>query len=275
MELATNPGSGSGRAEKIGEEIAAAFAWWREAGVDGDWLDAPHGWLAQPVAESAAQPLPRAEAGARPQAEPLAEARPVRLEIPEDRESFVTWWLSEPLLDNGQTAARIPPRGVSHAEVMVLVPEPEREDRDTLLSGPQGRLLAAMLAAMGIAPGSVYVASVLPRHTPHADWQAVRAAGLGEVLSRHVALAAPKRLIAFTGNILPLLGHDPANNPDSSQQFNHGAGSVPLLAARELAALLERSRWKAGFWQSWLDWTGREWTGGDSLAIGALETERS
>lgn len=264
MAIGTNPGT----APALAEEIAAAFGWWREAGVDGDWLDAPRGWLAPPAGEAAAPAAPIA-------APPPAEIPPPSLEIPGDPARFAAWWLSEPLLDNGQTAGRVPPRGVRGAEVMILVPEPEREDRDTLLSGPQGRLLGAMLAAMGIAPASTYVASVLPRHTPHADWQAVRVAGLGEVLSRHVALAAPKRLIAFTGNILPLLGHDPANNPDSSRQFNHGDGSVPLLAARELAALLERPRWKAGFWQSWLEWTGEELTGGGSLADGALETERS
>ena len=264
MEIGTNPAV----PPALAEEIAAAFDWWREAGVDGDWLDRPRGWLAPPVAESA-------PAVAANPAKPIAEIKLPKLEIPSDFETFFAWWQSEPLLDNGQTSARVSPRGPCHAEVMVLVAEPEREDRDRLLSGPQGRLLDAMLAAMGIAPGSTYVASILPRHTPHADWQAVRAAGLGEVLSRHVALAAPKRLIAFTGNILPLLGHDPANNPDSSRQFNHGAGSVPLLAARELAALLERPRWKAGFWKSSLDWTGREWTGGDSLANGALEIDRT
>jgi hypothetical protein len=259
MQLAKNPGSGP----DLAEELAAALGWWREAGVDGDWLDAPRAWLAPPV-----DAAPAAQASV---AAPVpVEIPPPCLEIPGDLASFTAWWLSEPLLDNGQAAGRVPPRGSVKAELMVLIPEPEREDRETLLASAQGRLLESMLAAMQIAPANVYFASILPRHTPHADWALARAAGLGEVLARHVALVAPKRLIAFTGNILPLLGHDPANSPALSRQFNHGEGSVPLLAARELAALLERPRWKAGFWQAWLEWTAE-----NSLAAGTMETEQS
>lgn len=259
MQTGTNTGPGSG----LSEEIAAALGWWREAGVDGDWLETPRAWLSRPEAEP---PSPQTPSPA-PQA---VEATPVSLEIPDNLDEFHAWWLREPRLDNGQTANRVPPRGVGGAELMLLVPEPEREDGAMLLSGAQGRLLDAMLAAMGIASDAVYFASILPRHTPHADWHAAHAAGLGDVLARHVALVAPKRLLAFTGNILPLLGHDPANSPAVLRQFNHEGTSVPLFAARELAAMIERPRWKAGFWQSWLDWTA-----GNSLANGATETERS
>ena len=73
--------------------------------------------------------------------------------------------------------------------------------------------------------------------------------GLGELASHHIALAAPKRLIVFGVHILPLLGHDPANNPANSAQINHGSPITPLpapmLAVRDLAVLLERPRWKA------------------------------
>ena len=141
---------------------------------------------------------------------------------------------------------------------MILVAEPEQGDTEVLLSGPQGRLLDAMLAAMGTAPGDAYVASVLPRHTPHADWTAPAARGLGELARHHVALVEPKRLIVFGSNILPLLGHDPAQNPAASAQFQHEALTLPMLAARDLAVLLERPRWKAAFWQTWLDWTGKD-----------------
>ena len=85
---------------------------------------------------------------------------------------------------------------------------------------------------------------------------APRRAGLGELARHHVALAAPQRLIVFGSNILPLFGHDPAHNLAISAQFQHGGITVPLLAARDLSLLLERPRWKAGFWQNWLDWTG-------------------
>ena len=143
---------------------------------------------------------------------------------------------------------------------MVLVPQPEREDSETLLSGPQGKLLDAMLEAMGITPDDTYVASVLPRHTPHADWAAIGAQGMGKVLAHHIGLAAPRSLIAFGSLILPLLGHDPTKSPDILRAFNHEDVSLPLLAGRNLEDMLRRPRWKADFWTSWLDWAGRDAT---------------
>jgi DNA polymerase len=153
---------------------------------------------------------------------------------------------------------RVTPRGPAGTELMVLVAEPEAEDGETLLSGPQGRLLRSMLRAMGIAPDAVYLASALPRRTPAADWAGLAAAGLGAVLRHHVALAAPKRLIVFGGNILPLLGNDPPNSGESLRQFNHGGQSVPLMASPDLQAFLARPRAKAGFWRNWLEWTGSD-----------------
>ncbi len=235
-------------------QLAASFEWWRDAGVDCDFIDAPRQWIAvsEEVAEKSVVISPEVKVAPPPP--------PPSLALPEDFASFAPWWLTEPALDGGQTGQRVPPRGVRHAEVMLLVPEPEREDGEVLLSGPQGRLLEAMLAAMGIDPDATYLASALPRHTPMADWDAVRASGMGEVLCRHVALAAPKCLIVLGGNILPLLGNDLPNKPDVSRQFKHGDLTVPILATRELSAMVERPRWKAAFWQSWLEWpAGAPW----------------
>ena len=183
--------------------------------------------------------------------EPVVPALPVDA-LPADLPGFAQWWLAEPLLDGGRTTGRVPPRGAAGADLMVLVTHPEREDGDTLLSGPQGRLLDAFLSAAGIAPEQAYVASALPRHTPHADWAEAQARGLGLALARHVALVAPRRLIVFGGNILPLLGNDLPNSADSLRRFNQGDLSVPVLAERDLAAYVERPRGKAGLWQRWL-----------------------
>lgn len=259
------------RAKAItGADLVAALDWWREAGVDSDFHDAPADWLEAVAKEE----TPRARAGgnAKPSQNDRAAERGPRLRgdaapaasptpaidltaLPQDISAFPGWWLAEPTLDEGRTAGRVPPRGIAAAELMAIVPEPEREDGEKLLSGPQGRLLDAMLAAMGVAPESVYVASALPRHLPMADWADIAAKGFGQVLVRHVALARPRRLVAFGQNVLPLLGHDPANSPAVSRTFNHEGLTIPLLAGRSLAALLERPRWKAGLWQGWLDWT--------------------
>jgi DNA polymerase len=234
------------------EEIAGAIDWWRDAGVDCDFNDEPANWLPAPAGE-AETAVSRISAPPLPPPEP---EKPTisRSDWPQDLAAFTEWWMSDPLLDDGRTSGRVPPRGSQGAEFMIIVPDPERDDDVSLLAGPQGKLLDAMLAAMGIAPDRVYLASVLPRHMPMADWPALTDKGFGALLCHHVKLAAPRRLIALGSNILPLLGNDPAHNPAVLRSFNHEGVTLPLLAGKSLAALLERPRWKAGLWQAWLDW---------------------
>lgn len=255
MHLSPNPG--------LHAQIAAAFDWWRDAGVDSEYTDDPRDWLAKIAAPEAPEVQPafaKAEPARIQEGSALAE-----LVLPDTLAAFGPWWLAEPGLGSGTTTGRVPPRGKAHARVMVIVDQPERGDSDRLLSGPQGRLLDAMLAAMGIAEDDAYIASVLPRHTPHADWEAVTAAGFGKIVARHVSLAAPARLIVFGSNILPLFGNDLPLSPAVLRQFNQEGANVPLLAEVELAALLERPRWKARFWQRWLDWVaGGTGTGPDT-----------
>lgn len=238
----------------IRQQITAAFDWWRDAGVDCDFTDDPRSWIAaeEPPAEAAPkfQPVPEKRA-----AEPAPAPKIEPSSLPADLPAFVDWWLSEPVLDAGRVTARLSPRGNAGAELMVVVAHPEAGDTDTLLSGPQGRGLDAMLLAMGIAREAAYVASALPRHTPHADWAAAASAGLGAAMLHHIELVSPRRLIVFGDNILPLLGNDLPKSHADFLKVNHDGEKVALLVARELGALLERPRWKASFWQRWLEWT--------------------
>ncbi|HVR91616.1 MAG TPA: uracil-DNA glycosylase family protein [Novosphingobium sp.] len=233
--------------------LAGALDWWRDAGVDLDYRDEPKRWIAE-RSETAA-PV-EVVADAAPLPPPKATVATDRSGWPTELGQFAEWWMQEPNLDRGMAERRVPPRGPAHAAVMVLIEQPEAGDGERLLSGAEGRLLDAMLVAMGIAPDQAYLASVLPRHTPMPDWAAVDAEGLAKVTAHHIALAAPQRLIVFGSNILPLLGHDPANKPDSSRAFNHESLTIPLLPAMSLTALLATPRRKAALWRDWLEWTG-------------------
>jgi DNA polymerase len=235
--------------------MAAALDWWRDAGVDSDFIDDPRDWLAR-------EALPEPEAVA-PAFTP-ATAPPPPLPViggpqetwPQDLAEFQAWWLTEPLLDHGDASRRVPPRGVAGAELMVLVADPEEGDDETLLSGPHGKLLNAILAALQLGPDQTYIASALPRRTPLPDWNQLAAEGLGALLQHHVQLVGPQRVLIFGTGILSLLGHDPANKPEFLPDINHGGRNLPLMAAIDLAALLARPRAKAGLWQRLLDWTG-------------------
>ncbi len=239
-------------------QIAAAMDWWREAGVEDHFTDEPAGWITAPAE---IEP-PRAEIAPKFVApQPAVEIRigEDQSEWPTTLAEFNTWWLSEPTLDNGQISARLPPRGAAGAELMVLVDHPEVQDRDILLSGPQGKLLSAMLKAMGITEEVAYFASALSRHTPMPDWAALHRDGLGEVMAHHIHLAAPKRLIVFGRNVASLvsspIGHDPAKSAETLPRFNHEGSSVPMLVTMTLDRLLSRPLGKAGFWNRWLEWT--------------------
>jgi hypothetical protein len=241
----------------IAAEIVGALEWWRDAGVDCDFTDDPADWLAK-AAEREVE-LAAAQASAPP-----ADIVPPRSLIgglpeawPRDLTAFQAWWLTEPSLDHGDLSRRVPPRGDVGAELMILVADPEEGVAEILGASPQGKLLAGIVAALGLDQTQVYVASALPRPTPMPDWRQLAADGLGAVVAHHVALSAPKRLIVFGSGVSSLLGHDPAIKPASSLGFNHDGRSLPLLAAMDFAALLARPRAQAGLWQRLLDWTGK------------------
>jgi DNA polymerase len=248
----------------LAQEFDAALAWWRAAGVDCDFADDATAWLSDAPADSAA--LAPAEAHAKPQPAPHQAPRldtpppaptPLRRDLlgespPADLAAFRDWWLSAPGLDTARSYPRIAPRGPAGAALMVLVPQPEAEDRETLLSGPQGRLLANILAAMGLGDNQTYIAAALPCHTPMADLAALAAGGMDAVTAHHIALVRPARLLALGTGLAPMLA--PAAD-HALREINYIGGKVPLMSSEALDALMDMPRLKARFWRRWMEWS--------------------
>ncbi|TIX49947.1 hypothetical protein [Alteraurantiacibacter aquimixticola] len=237
----------------LAEQFAAALDWWREAGVDHDFRDEAEALLQEPkAAKAAAEKLQ--------QARKVEEEKPAPPAIGGDRanwpgslEGFASWWMTEPSLDGDAVRDRVAPRGVVEADLMVLVPMPEAQDSEKLLSGPQGTLVSNMLRAMGVAEERAYIASALPRHMPLADWDGLGSAGLGEVLQHHIKLAAPKRLLVLGRDLMPVLGLE---KRQAVAELSLGDSAIHLLASFGPENLLENARLRARLWHSWLDWTG-------------------
>ena len=233
----------------LADDYAAALAWWREAGVDLDYVEAPQAWLREPEIAKEPDPYPPPRSVPRPAAEPALEralARTPRAAIggdaarwPSDLEAFREFWLTEPSLDPLALTERVPPQGEAGAELMVLVAQPEEGDREALLSGEQGALLARILRAMGIEESAVYLASALPRVTPLPDWEDLAGRGLAALTRHHIALARPGRVIAF--------GRAPAMLAEGC--------AAPLLAAPPLETLARSAPHKRRFWTQWLEWS--------------------
>ena len=239
----------------LAEYVGSTVDWLREAGVDCSFDDEPTSWL------KAVETAPKGiEQPKKPVKQPAAPPPPPRVDgsednWPTDLVAFGQWWMAEPSLDAGGATPRIPPRGKSGARLMVLIAHPESEDRGELLSGPQGRLFANFLKAANIADDDVYFASGLPRHTPHADWQALSASGFGKIALHHITLAKPERVLLFGQDILALIGNTPAQNASLSLNLNQEGSSIPALAARSLDHMLNIPSARARFWRDWLDWT--------------------
>lgn len=248
-----------GRASpSLADQLAAANDWWRDAGVDCIFNDETARWLRDPAEE----PDVGAAAAAVPPPAPIVPAVP-KITIggdpegwPKDVEAFAEWWRTEPSLDFGGTRPRVAPRGRAGARLMIMVAAPEADDGDKLLSGPQGNLLASFLSAAGVAEEDVYIASGLPRPIALADMPALAEAGLREITLHHIKLVAPERVLVFGRDVLPLIGHDPAQNQASLEIINHEERSFPLLVDRNLELMLQRPASRSRFWQRWLDWTG-------------------
>ena len=92
---------------------------------------------------------------------------------------------------------------------------------------------------MEFEENEVYLASALPRVTPMPDWDVLAARGLAALTRHHIALAGPRRLIAF--------GKAPAMLAAES--------GVPTLAAPQLETLARSAAHKRRFWNAWLEWS--------------------
>ena len=253
------------------DQMRAALDWWQLAGVDSDFCDDATDWLGESISANGASASQseaettsfagKAQAQERQEVAPKVSAKPVeRIDLlgtnpPNTLIEFHEWWLSAPGLDAIGPRGRIPPRGTESAELMVLVTDPEQGDSDKLLSGPQGRLLKRIIAAIGLPEEKVYFASALPRHTPLADTAAIAASGMDEVTKLHVSLVGPRQVLAFGAGIPPLLGHGPTNDLSLLREINQTTSSIPLFVTEGLDAMMAMPRLKARFWRRWIEWS--------------------
>lgn len=248
MAIGTNP--------DLGEAFAATLAWWREAGVETSFEDAPRSWLPPPTTlqeTTGKQAGPKAKpAPSAPESPPLVD---IAATLPADFKAFASWWMTNPDLDAGRLSGRVPPRGHAGAKLMIIGPMPESGDREHLFAGSDGKLLDLFLQTVGLDPHAVYWASALPCHSPGVDWTADNHALASAALLRHVLLVKPERLLVVGFNILPLLKHASPQVPAVSSVFNHEGTTVPLLAVRRIPAMAAQPRWKSVLWRAWLDWT--------------------
>jgi DNA polymerase len=209
---------------------ASALDWWAEAGVDTIVGEQPRDWL-----------NPEAEAATR-----IPEPAPAAL--PDSLDAFLAWLASSadlPLASPG--VARAAPGGDPAADLMVMVDMPSEDG--ALLSGEPGVLFDRMLAAIGRARESIYLAPLSPIRTPSGAIDERGAARLAEIARHHVGLVAPRVLLMF-GDICgkAMVGSAVAGARARWHEIATPAGPIKALVTIKPEKLVETPAWKKFAW---------------------------
>jgi DNA polymerase len=238
--------------------------WWSLAGVDALVGEAPAGWLTVPPANDPA-PKPRPIAAAEPEPPPLpaalqrqtvadAPAAKGPVVFPDEWDAFQSWLAGHPDVPGSQwDARRVLPVGASGAPLMLLTAWPEIDDQrgGELFAGAAGKLLDAMLQAIGMSRADCYLASLAVTRPPGGRCDAGDADELARLLWHHLRLAQPGRLLLIGGDFVRMAAK--LALPDARGRLldvNQDGGKMETVAIAHPAMLLTRPAHKAAAWDS-------------------------
>ncbi len=217
---------------------ASALEWWRDAGVDMLVEDEARDWLAR-----TAPPAPLA-AGEPAVAEPAAET------LPDTLDAFVAWRLGDAAPEAEWHTPRLGPTGPADAEWVLVTDVPEAGDSEILLSGPAGRLLDRMLAAVGQSRESVYLLPLAWARPLTGRIAPDDEARLLELARHHLTLLGPKRLFLMgqsANRVLIETNGESLTNP--IRPVNHFGAKTIAVASYHPRFLLERPATKGEAWK--------------------------
>lgn len=239
--------------------------WWSLAGVDALVGEAPAGWLAAPPANAPAPARPKMAVAPEPEYAPLPAAlqrqevapTPVAkgpVKLPTEWGAFQSWLAEHPGVPGSQwDARRVLPVGDPGAPLMLLTAWPEIDDQreGALFAGPAGKLLDAMIRAIGATREQCYLASLAVTRPPGGRCDEIAAADLDRLLWHHLRLARPGRLLLIGGDITRMAAKIAL--PDARGRLldlNQDGGKVEAVAIAHPAMLLARPAQKAAAWDS-------------------------
>ncbi len=198
----------------------------------------PRDWLNPP----AARPRPAEPAAAPNVVEPSHETLA----------ALQDWLASSTQLPLASaTARRILPHGPEHAAIMLLSEGPVMEDyaAGQPIGGEAWELAKKMLAAIDIAPGDAYSASLSCFHSPGARMTKQDREACAEIARKHIALARPKRLLLLgDGPAQALLGKPLAQ----ARGHVHKIEGVRAVATFHPRQLIQNSANKSYAWKDLL-----------------------
>lgn len=217
--------------------LSTALEWWQDAGVDALVDEEPRDWLASRT------PLPEAAAIADAVAAP-AEMLPATLD------AFIAWRMSEAAPEAGWMTPRVPPRGPPDAEWVLFTDMPEPGDSDALMTGPSGRLLDRMLAAIGLSRDAVYLASLAVARPLTGRIPSEQQSRLVELARHHLSLLAPRKLLILGQTTSCVLDEtSEAAGFNRIHEINYSGATMRVLATYHPRLLIERPAAKSEVWR--------------------------
>ncbi len=130
-------------------------------------------------------------------------------------------------------------------------PGAEEDRRGEPFVGRAGKLLDAMLLAIGLAREQVFIANILKCRPPsNRDPKPEEVAACASFLKRQIALIEPKIIVAL-GRVAAqnLLGVDTPIGRMRGRQYEYGERGIPLVVSYHPAYLLRAPREKRKSWQ--------------------------
>ncbi len=217
--------------------LQSALEWWQDAGVEALVDEEPRDWLARRAPPAEAVPI----AG--------AVAAPAET-LPDTLDAFLAWRMGDAAPEAGWMTPRVAPTGSPDAEWAIFTDMPEPDDTDTLLTGPSGRLLDRMLAAVGLSRDSVYIASLAVARPLTGRIPSEQQARLIELARHHLSLIGPRKLLILGQATSCVL--DETNNAagfNHIHEVNHSGAKMRVLATYHPRLLIERPAAKSEVWR--------------------------
>ncbi len=225
---------------RLDDAIASTLGWWVEAGVDTAVAETPRNWLAAPAKPAAPVTTPKPTA-------PAATA------LPDDLAAFQHFLATQDYMPGAAPPRRrLPPFGDPAAGLMIVTDMPDAADLETraLLGGECARLFDAMLAALGRARETVYVAPLSPARLTGGRIDAESGTALARLMRHHMTLARPRALMLMGEETCRvLLGMSRAEARGDLRPLNHGGGMVPAMVIPHPRTLRQHPAAKADAWR--------------------------
>lgn len=234
------------------QDVAESYInWWAVAGVDLAFSATPVSLL-QPPSPQTSDPVAPVRADSPSKIARIEPRKAVLPPLPDTLPAMLDWLASDAMLPGllpGQP--RIMPSGAANAPVMIVSDMPDIADLEagSLLSGREGILLDAMLAAIGLSREQTFISALSFGRFPGGRIEPQLLDQLLMINRTLISLVQPQRLLLLGDKTSrALAGMDLNEARGWLRDVNHADGTTPGITTFHPRFLLQRPQYKRDAW---------------------------